>query len=377
MDRKQLINAVIILVILTVISFFTFKKNLSSWHRGNDIGKKKIVTNFDVNKVAKITIADSSESLTLYKNGDDKWCISERADFPANFEKLSDFLLTLSEINIIQTPRITKAQLPSLKLIMPKKGSNNKETGTTLAIYDKSGKKMLSLLIGEQHFPKQEADPTSFNRPEADGCYILKDGSDQVALINNALSAVNPDPKRWMDKDFFKIDDILAISRKDKQGKTLWTISRDTLKSPWKIAGLEAGEQPLPRPMMEATLAFSKMTFNDVYSLEGKEFKNADTIVINTERGLLYKIQLIPEGNNYIAKCTIAINPDAFTQAPDKKEGLKDKKTEEESLTAKKRLLNKELENLTKYTKWAFELPKYKVEKVLKKRNQFYRPTDI
>ena len=373
MDKKQLINAVIILVILTVISFFTFKKNIASWHRGNDVNKKKLVTNLDVNKVAKITITDNSASLTLHKNSDDKWCVDKRNDYPANFEKLSDFLLALTDTNVIQTPRITKAQLPSLKLVMPKEGSDKKDTGTTVTLYDKSGKKLLSFLIGDRHYPKKEEDPTSFNRPEPDGCYILKEGSDQVVLVNNSLSVANPDPKQWIDKNFFKISDILSVSRSDKEGNVVWKISRKSLKSPWEIAGRKQTEIPLPRPMMEATSAFSNMIFNDISPLNDKDFKDAEIITIITADGLMYKIKITPERNNFIAKCAISIAPDTFPQ--NSKEKLTDKQAE--ALMAKKRLLTKKVENLKKYTNWAFELPKYKVEKVLKKRNQFCKLADL
>ncbi len=89
MDRKQLINSVIILVILAVISFFMFKKNLSSWERGNDIEKRKLLENFDVNRVAKLVIMTDTESLELHKNSEDKWSVTERSGYPVDFTKLS------------------------------------------------------------------------------------------------------------------------------------------------------------------------------------------------------------------------------------------------------------------------------------------------
>ena len=376
MDKKQLINAVIILVILMIISFFTFKKNIASWHRGNDINKKKLVTNLDVNKVAKITITDNSATLTLHKNSDDKWCVANRNDYPANFEKLSDFLLALTDTNVIQTPRITKTQLPSLKLVMPQEGSDKKDTGTAVTMYDKSGKKLLSFLIGDRHYPKQEEDPTSFNRPEADGCYVLKEGTNQVALVDNSLSVANPDPKQWIDKNFFKIPDIVSVSRTDSKGNELWRISRGSLKAPWEIANRTLDEQPLPRPMMEATSAFSNMTFNDILPIKNEDFKDADTITVVTAEGFIYKIKVAPQGNNFIAKCTISINPSVLNQNSGK-DNSKETSNHQESLTAKKRLLTKKLDTLKKYTNWAFELPKYKVEKVLKKRDQFCKIANL
>ena len=375
MDRKQLINALIILVILAIISFFTFKKNLSSWERGNDVEKSKLAENFDVNQVAKLAILTNSGSLKLHKNSNGKWSVAERSDYPVNFTKLSNFLLTLAEIDIIQTPRITKSQLASLQLIMPKKGTNSNDAGTLLTIYNAKGETMLSLLIGEQHFPKQEGDAAPFNVPQADGCYVLKTGSEQVSLINNSLATVNIDPKKWIQKTFFQIPDIVSISLADKENANLWTISRKDLNQPWILADLKKGDKPLPRPMMEATLTFANIAFDDVAPAGKSDFKDAKIVTIKTKRGLVYKIQIIPEGNKFIAKC--AVSADLTTPAVKKKESPEEAKKRADLFAKKQELLEKEVNKLKFYTNWEFELPKYKIEKVLKTKSQFYRPADI
>ncbi len=375
MNRKQLINAVIILVILAVISFFTLKKNLSSWQRGNDIKKSKLVENFDVNKVAKLAILTNSESLELHKKSDGKWAVAERSDYPLNFTKLSNFLLTLAEIDIIQTPRITKSQLASFKLIMPEKGKKNKNAGTLLSIYDKNGNTMLSLLIGEQHFPANEnANP--FEVARADGCYILKTGSEQVALINNPLATIKANPQKWINTTFFQIPDILSLSLADKENKNLWTITRrQGVNQPWQLVGLKVGDKPLVRPMMEATLTFAKITFDDVSPLGNRDFKNAKRVTIKTQRGLVYKIDIIQEGRKFIAKC--AISADLQRPAIKKNETPEEASKREQVFAKKEELLDKQLETLKFYSNWAFEFPKYKIEKILKTKSQLYRPAKL
>jgi hypothetical protein len=372
MDRKQLINALIVLVILGVLSFFTFKKNLSSWKRGDDVEKAKLLKNFDVNKVAKFAITTDSDSLELKKNNDGKWCVSERSNYPVNFEKLSNFLLTLAEVDIVQYPRLLKSQFPSLKLVVPEKGKKNSEAGSLLTLSDKEGNTLLSLLIGDLHIPKQ-TDPSSFQAVRPDGCYVIKDGSGEVALINNPLSTVNPDPKKWIDKTFISLPDILSVSLSGNDGKELWTIYRSKVNAPWALKGLKKGDKPLPRPMMDATSTFANIAFDDVAPIGDLDFKNAQTVTIETQRGLIYTIKLMKKDKNFIAKCAVSskVQPDTDSK---KKADSKDAEKRAVELAKKKEELEQAVKKESFYTHWLYTFPKYKVEKILKTRKEFYRP---
>jgi len=363
MDKKQLINAVIVLVVLAVLSFFTFKKNFSSWNRGNDVEKVKLLKDFDVNQVAKFAITTDSDSLVLKKNKDDKWCVSERSDYPVDFEKLSNFLLALAEVDVVQYPRLLKSQFPSLKLVPPEKGKKNKEAGSLLTLFDKDGKTLLSLLIGDQHIPKQ-TDTASFQVVRPDGCYVIKNDSGEVVLINNPLSTVNSDPERWIDRTFISMPDILSVTLTGSGGKDIWTMYRSKVNAPWVLKGLKKGDRPLPRPMMDATSTFANIAFDDVAPIGDQDFKNSQTVTIATQRGLVYKIQLLAKDKNFIAKCTVSIKTE-----PD----VKSEKAKTPEDAQKKAKLEQALKKEKFYTHWIYKFPKYKVEKILKTKKELYR----
>jgi hypothetical protein len=375
MDKKQLINAVIVLVVLAVLSFFTFKKNLSSWRRGDDVDKAKLLKNFDVNKVAELTITTDSDSLELKKNKDDKWCVSERAGYPANFSKLSSFLLALTEVDVVQYPRLLKSQFPSLKLLSPEKGKKNSDAGSLLTLSDAEGKTLLTLLIGDLHIPKQD-ETASFQAAQPDGCYVIKDNSGEVALINNPLNTVNTDPKRWIDKTFISIPDIISVTLADAKGKEEWTIYRSKVNAPWALKGLKKGDKPLPRPMMDATSTFANITFDDVSPVGDQKFKDAKTVTITTERGLIYKIHLMAKDKNFIAKCEVSIKPEVSIsdKAEKKKESPEKTKKSDKKIAEKRAELEKELKKESFYTNWIYTFPKYKVEKILKTKKELYKP---
>ena len=374
MNKKQLINSLIILVILSVLSFFTFRKHIASWKRGKVVEKAKLIENIDLNNVAKIAITTDSDSLALHKNDNGKWCVKERSDYPANFKKLSDFLVQLTDIDIVNYPHLVKSQFPSLKLVAPEKGKKDDKSGTTLTLSDKNGKILFSLLIGDKHMPQKETATAMYQTIQPDGCYVIIDNSDRAALINNALATVNPDPKKWIERNFFKIPDILSVSLADKTGKELWTIYRTALKAPWALKDIKKDDKPLPRPMMEASSAFANIAFDDVLSADTQDFTKAETVTIKTVRGLVYKIKIMPEDKKYVAKCAISIDPESFDIKPAKDEKPEDTKKREANIAKKKALLQKELEKQQIYTQWVYKFPKYKIEKVLKTKKELYRP---
>jgi len=369
MNKKQLTNSVIVLVVLAVIAFFTMKKDSRTWQSTNEFEKQKLFENLDVNRVEEFIITTDFEKLELKKSEKGKWEVKNRSEYPANFTKLSNFLLSLKELVVVQEPRLIKNQFGTLKLEKPVSGNENKNAGSLLELKDRDGKTMLSLIVGQQHFPKQEN--SAFQNPQPDGCYVLIEGTDKPALITDPLDIVNPDPTKWIDPDFIRMSDILSLTLKESDGKEIYRIYRTDLKSPWILAGIKEGEIPLPRPMRDATSTFERISFDDVLPSKDIDFKDAKTAVIETAQGIIYDIRLLKKDKKVFAK--LAISAKATSKIPQKDVTPEELKKAEEKAINDLEKLKKTIEKQFFFTKWVYEFPSYKIDKVLKDKVDFYK----
>src|SRR5687768_5779334 len=115
MNRKQLIILVILVVLVGEAGLLLRNRENSSW-KGADpaVGKKLLGEKFPVNDVAQISIKQGTNELNLVKK--DLWRVRERGDYPANYSEVSDFLLKVSDLKIVQTEKVGPSQLPRLSL---------------------------------------------------------------------------------------------------------------------------------------------------------------------------------------------------------------------------------------------------------------------
>ena len=354
MNKTQLTLSLILLFILSTVSFFIFKNDASSWRRGNVITKQKLIDKLDVNKVALIKIEQPTATIMLKKEAK-KWVIENRNNYPINFETLKNFLLDLSNLDVAQYPRVIKEQYPSLKLVLPQKTKNKKEAGTLLTLMDKAGNPLLTILFGTLHYPPtHNGNYTYTQKPSPDGRYVIVNNNNTPALVTSPNKQVDISPLRWIDNTFFTIPQILSVTSENMDGKINWKISRKDMVSPWSLASIKKTEQVLPRKMMGATSTFStKLKFDDVKPLTMKLPKEYKTIIIKSLSGIQYTF------NIYTTK------EYAFLKIIDIKADAKLANVAEIQNKIKNRLF---------YKNWIFQFPRYRLERVLIQRKQLVRP---
>src|SRR5207247_3800152 len=78
----------------------------------------------------------------------------------------------------------------------------------------------------------------------ADGRYVkLGNDSENVAVISDALSNIEPKPEQWLNKDFFKVEKARSISVNFPVATNSWKLSRESESGEWKLAEAKPGEQ--------------------------------------------------------------------------------------------------------------------------------------
>ena len=114
MNRKQFIVLLVLVLVLGGAAWWHYRKQTAGWNNQSPELGQKLLGDFQVNDVAQIRIQQGTNDLTLAKtNG--LWCVAQRDDYPANFSQISQFLLKLRDLKIIQTEEVGPSQLPRLE----------------------------------------------------------------------------------------------------------------------------------------------------------------------------------------------------------------------------------------------------------------------
>ena len=332
---------------------FVVKKENSTWARGHFANKTPVIKEFPVNKVAKIALYDIKNRIELLKK-DGKWIVFNKDSYPADFDKIKKFMLKIKNMNIAQKVIIKKDKYPDLKLIAPDKNANSEETGTMLQLYDNLGNTISTIIFGKYHFA-HNTETNSVQEPVKDGRFLkVINAKTPPVLVSSPFLIANPNPAKWLDKNFVNLKSVKLAERIRPNGETLWKISRKDEKSPYAIEGLKAGERPKPRKMFEITTAFRQFDFNDILPADTSTkitgLDKPETFIYESCNGRKYKFDISMMDKKAYLKMTVLpseniennpIQAKASTTIPDKF-----------------------------YEKWIYEIPRYFAKNLLITRDE-------
>ena len=146
MKGKQLALVLTLLVVLGGIALFLNYRNSASWSDTATTTSGKVL-DFPINDVTHITIKEGGAELNLAKK-DEVWTVKERADYPADFAKVSALIRKLWELKPVQDVKAGPSQLARLQLTEPAPGSTS---GTLLDLKGAGDKRLAALLLGKKN----------------------------------------------------------------------------------------------------------------------------------------------------------------------------------------------------------------------------------
>lgn len=238
MNRNQFILVLLALAIVGGAGLVLVKRNQETWTIHEAKAGDKALTDFPVNAVAAIHVKGALDFTIVHTNG--LWCVPERYNYPANFSMISDFLLKIRDLKVIQSDVIGPSQFPRLNLNEPGSRTN---AAILFEFKDDHGAVLASFLAGKKHDKPQNPNEPLGIHGFFDGRYILLPADPHnVLLVSDELAAAAPDPQSWLAHDFFKINDIKFISVAFPNAADSWEMSRDTSSSPWVLANAAPGE---------------------------------------------------------------------------------------------------------------------------------------
>jgi Domain of unknown function (DUF4340) len=371
MSRKQFLVVLAVLLALAAAAAALVFSDGEGWRRGDARAGQKLVPDLRIADVAEIAMRDGSAVLHLAR-ADHGWVVRERADFPADVERIGELLLKVADLRAVQTERLPESQRARLQLVAPgDKGP--KDAGTTLELKDGKGAVLAHLLLGKKVFKRAEVAAVG-NRDESlpSGRYLLA-GADAGTMIVVAepFATAEPRPERWLAKELIRAERVRSVTSIGPDRKQRWTIVRDADNADWRFAG--AGGKPDLQKATDAAGAFAWMDVVDVVvDPRNTEtgLSRATTVRAETFDGLTYTVRVGDKaGDNYYVAVAVAGEPPQ-ARTPEKGETPEEKEKKDKAFAEDKARLAERLARERRLEGWRYMVGKASVEPLLRDRAQ-------
>ena len=376
MNRKQFLILIVTLAVLGGVGAALFWQDLSAYRdAGSQIGAK-LIPSLKVADVAQVELRDPKARVTLVRK-DDGWVVQERNGYPADFKAISDLIIKLIDLKVVQAENIGASLLPRVQLVEPgDKGGEGKGegVGTQVQMKDPAGKTLVNLVVGKTVLKKDPGNPLpSAQDGVPAGRYVrAADSTDRVVVVSDPLTQVDAQPGRWIDKRFFKVDRVKSIA---VMGEGInWKIARGEEWEPWKFAA--GGGDLNPTAAVTAANTLSNMSFKDV-ALNAKPEDEGTPAIITAETfdNLTYtfKASKRKSGDDYLVQGAVSGEPPA-ARPPETNEKAEEKERRDKDFAENRKRLEARVSIEKILGNWSYVVEKKELDPLLKSRDQLLAP---
>lgn len=369
MNRKQFLMLLLAVVVLGAASVAVFWQDIAEYRAsGANIGAK-LLPEFKIAEVARIELKDAKNSVTLDRK-ENYWVVAERENYPAEFKAISDFIIKLADLKVVQADTIGESLLPRVELVEPGKGDG---AGTLVTLKDPQGKVLATLILGKKVLKKDPGNPLpSAQDGVPAGRYIrVLDGKERVVVVSDPLNNAEARAGMWLDKDFAKIDRVRTLT---VGGEDPWKITRDEEWGQWKFAGgpgaLNAGSA------VAAVNALGQLSFSDVaLNVKPEAEGRPVTVVAETFDNLVYTLKVAKreKGDDYLI--TVAVSGELPRErAADPGEKAEDKERRDKDYAELRKRMELRLARDKARADWTYVVEPRQIEPILRSRSELVAP---
>ena len=382
MNKKQLFLIFGAAIVLLGFVFVARSGRKAAWQ--GQAAAETLLPSFPVNDVTGLEIVGKGGTVKLVRK-DDGWRVAERFEYPASYSTLKEFMVKIGELKAAHNVKVGASQYGRLNLEEPGKGDNS---GTKVVFYGKDGKALQTLIFGKEHTKKTDeaAQPNPMmgmmgggGGSWPDGRYLLLPESQRVVLVSDGFSAVDPDPTRWLEKEFFKVSDI-KDARLVSADQELWSVSRDSKTAELALVGpVPEGKEVDTGKLSSIKTAFGWASFTDVADPALKpEDTGMDKPKVFTARdfdGFVYTVRIGKEsGDGKVNVQAEAAFDGPKERTPEAAEKPEDKPKKDEEFAKKSQENKDKAEQTNRRLKgWTYVVSKYTVDSVTKNRDELLK----
>jgi hypothetical protein len=338
MKGPKFLYLVAVAALVALIAWFMHRAERNAWQEEVITNGSKVLGDFAVNDVASVVLSGPDGRVTL-KRGDKEWGVTERADYPTDFARVSELILKLSNLEAVQSVPVAESDYGVLALRADGDDIPREEAGTKVELLDGSGQAITSLILGKTHMTAPEG-----IRPElagtASGRYVLPGSSRETAyLVSETFSDLQTTPGAWIDKTFIRPGMPRRVEVKSKDGS--WVLQRDVSGGQWTMEGLRKNQSLDMTKAMSIDSMFNSMAVADVPAgaddARAKPLQeNPVAVTADTFDGIRYVLTIgRGDGDNLPVKVSAEALPDA-APAPTPAEGQTSEQTATQAEQVKK-----------------------------------------
>jgi uncharacterized protein DUF4340 len=375
-SRKQFLIVLAVLLGLGAAAAALVFSDNEGWRGGDTQAGRRIAPDLKVAEVAEIGVAGASGAVHLART-DRGWVVRERADFPADVERIRDVLLKVADLRAAQVEALPASQRARLQLVEPKAGDakdrDAKDAGTVLELKDAKGAVLAHFLLGKKVFRQPEvAGPATPAQGEATGRYLLA-GADSgtMLVVADPLDAAEPRAEPWLRKELLRAERVKSVSSVGGDRRARWTIVRDRDNTDWKFAG-SSGTPDLQKAT-DAAGAFGWMDLVDVVvdpQNTDTGLARAVTLRAETFDHLTYTVRIgARTGDNYYVAVSVAGDPPA-SRAPAKGETAEEKAKQDKAFAEDRARTTERLQRERALEGWRYVVGRNAIEPLLRDRAQ-------
>jgi hypothetical protein len=337
-----------------------------------------VLKQFKAADVATIAIVEPGGKLTLEKKGE-RWTIKERADYPASFEKVREFVLKLIELKVGQSDAISEADRARLRLLEPAADGEAKAkegAGTQVELRAGDGKSLARLIVGRKYFKSTPEDP---EKAAGDGRFVLvPERATTVYVVGDTLAQATAKSASWVSSAGIGPEKVKTLELRNPDGSG-WRVSRSGDNNDWRLDGLAAGEKLDFTKPNSASYSLGRLSIADVAPPGTKPeevgLDKPTLISLTTLDGLAYTVRLGKEqGPNRYAKLEVSGTP-LKARAPEKGETAEDKARRDKDFEERLKKIDERFAAEKRLADYIVLVPKSSLDQdVLKKRAELLEP---
>ena len=371
MNRKQLAILIVIVVVVGGAGWVIYRNQLASWTPGNIGIGGTLLGDFPVNDVARITIRQGTNGVNLARQ-EGRWLVRERGDYPANFSSISELLLKMRDLKAVQVEEVGPSQLPRLQLAAAREGTNS---ALAIEFKGEGDKPIHTLLLGKLHLSSRSGSPMGGPGGSwPDGRYVMA-GPDaaHVALIADPLDTIEPEPARWLNKDFFRVEKAKSVEVNFPAETNSWRLTRETDSAEWNLADAKEGEELDASKIASVSNPLSSPTFTDVMpggKLDESAANPPVVVNISTFDSFDYTIKVGQKTNDDYALTVSVAAQIPKERAPGADEKPEDRERLDKEFTEQTRKLEEKLKQEQVTANWTYLVPSWTMDPLLKERSQ-------
>jgi uncharacterized protein DUF4340 len=250
--------------------------------------------------IATISVREPQAAITLERK-DSGWVIAERAGFPADLERVREFVLKAIELKVGQAEPLGAADRKRLKL---------DEAATRVEFRGADGKALAAVLVGRKYFKSEPENP---DKAIGDGRFVLLPGDEKtVYVVSDPLAQASAKSADWLARAGFSAEKVKSLEYAPATGEG-WKLERASEDADWTLAGAKADKVETAR----ANAAAYSLASVELADVLGKETKPEETglsaptvLTAHTFDGLTYTLRLgTLKGENYPATLEVAGDP--------------------------------------------------------------------